>query len=503
MACRTLFVAALFASSCALAALGCGGEDGDGSADGGGGTGAGIASGGNGGNGASGGNGGDGASGGSGGSGGGPQPPPPNAACEDTTAAIVDATGNTIAVAPAADGQVTVDGNTTTLRAVIQSAQAGDTILLEDGLYTLPEAGSGQYTGLYFTTPNVTLRGASGDASAVVIDSAYRIHGGQSAAISVDAPGVVLASFTVKRSIFHLVHLWVDGDDALIHDVIMEDGGQQFLKASPGSGTVDNVTVSCSQFVMTDDGRDNVWGYGASDGNTTCYTGGIDTHDARGWHVHDSYFHGIYCDGDGPPRPAHGKASDARNGMTYVGGLAEHAIHMWDAPANGGHLIERNTIVDCARGIGLGLQADTYDTTIANNFVYSRHAGSGEHDVGISVMRAHDTDVVHNTVIYSDPDSYPDGIEYRFGSTANLLVANNLTNRNIRARDGATAELQTNVDDADLGWFADVEAGDLHLGTCDIGGVVEAATSLSNVTDDIDGDDRSGATDIGADECSP
>ena len=46
------------------------------------------------------------------------------------------------------------------------------TIWLEDGTYTLPEAGPGDYTGLYFTTPGVSLRSMSGNPEAVIIDSA-------------------------------------------------------------------------------------------------------------------------------------------------------------------------------------------------------------------------------------------------------------------------------------------------------------------------------------------
>ncbi|HJL33578.1 MAG TPA: hypothetical protein RMI62_31100, partial [Polyangiaceae bacterium LLY-WYZ-15_(1-7)] len=429
--------------------------------------------------------------------------PMPGAVCAERTAAIVDATGATIRVRPAGDGQVEVDGETRTLRQVVSGAAEGTTILLEDGTYTLPEASGGSYTGLYFTTPNVTLRSASGDASAVVIDSAYRSHGGSTAPITVDAPGVVLASFTVRRSIFHLIHLWKDADGVVIHDVDLIDGGQQFLKSSPGDGlNVDDVEVSCSRFRMTDAGRDNVWGYGSPDGNTTCYTGGIDTHDARDWHVHDSVFEGIYCDADGTPRPAHGQAADQRGGMTYTGGLAEHAIHMWDSEEGSGHRIERNHIVDCARGIGLGLRAEVYGTTIRNNMVFSRFPRSGEHDVGIIVERAHESAVVNNTVFFASPDAYPNAIEYRWGSTSGLRVLNNLTNGRIRARNDATATLGGNVEAAEASWFVDGAEGDLHLARCDIAEVDGAGESVAGLDDDFDGEAREGAIDVGADQCT-
>jgi|GEM_PF-1189787 len=425
--------------------------------------------------------------------------------CATRSAEIAASTGATIFVSPASDGLVSVGGGgSRSLREVVSGAAEGTTILLEDGTYLLPEAQVGGYSGLYFTTANVTLRGASGDPHAVIIDSAYRDHGGSTAPITVAAAGVVLADFTVQRSIFHLIHLWAAGDDALIHRVRLVDGGQQFLKASPGSDErVDDVEVSCSQFLMSDDGRDNVWGYGQVGGNTACYTGGIDTHESRRWWVHDSRFEGIYCEQGGPQRPVHGRKADVRGGLTYTGGLSEHAVHMWDAEPGGGHRIERNTIVNCARGIGLGFRTETYDTVIQNNIIFSRFPGGPGHDVGISVERAHNTQVDNNTVFFSASNSYSSTIEYRYASTADLSIRNNLTNRRIRSRNDATASLLSNVSDAAPEWFVDATQGDLHLATCDIPRVSGAGESLPGVQDDIDQQPRGASNDIGADQCSP
>jgi hypothetical protein len=423
------------------------------------------------------------------------------ASCAQISAAILASTGNTILVSSGAFGQVLVNGNPTTLRQVVAGASPGDTILLADGTYTFAEADPGDYTGLYFTTPGITLRGQSGDASAVILDSNYAVHGGMSAVITVAAADTVLADFTVQRSITHLIHFQTDADRGLVHQVALVDGGQQLLKAS---GTeIDGVEVSCSRFTMTSAGRDNVWGYGTTDGGTRCYTGGIDTHASRDWHVHDSFFSGIYCNAGGVQRPAHGKEAAARDYLTYTGGLAEHAIHMWDAAAGHGHVIERNRIVDCARGIGLGMAAEVYDTVIRNNTVSSSHAGSAEHDVGINVERAHDTDLVNNTVFFSSPSAYPNAIEYRFASTTNLRVQNNLTNQLVRERDGAAAGTvaSNNVDDAQAAWFVDVSNGDLHLDGCGVAAVVGAGVVLGSVSDDFDGEPRSATNDIGADQC--
>lgn len=429
-------------------------------------------------------------------------PAPMSSSCIARSEAIAAGTGATIEVEPAGPGMVRVGEATRTLRDVVRGASTGDTILLADGTYTFPPGGGGAFTGLYFTTPGITLRSASGDASAVIIDSAYSDHGNSSAPITVAAADTVLADFTVQRSVYHLIHFWADGDSATVHNVTMIDGGQQFVKASPGGNErVDEVEISCSRFLMTDAGRDNVWGYGSTSGNTTCYTGGIDTHDSRDWHVHDNYFEGIYCTPDGVQRPAHGVNPETRGGETYTGGLSEHAIHMWDSESGSGHLIERNHIVNCARGIGLGFNVDTYGTIIRNNMIFSEFPGSREHDVGISVERAHDTSVVNNTVFFSSDSAYSSTIEYRYASTNNVDIRNNLTSHRIRMRNDAVAELSGNITDARAEWFVDAAAGDLHLASCAIEDVVDAGDGDA-VTDDFDGAVRSGATDIGADECA-
>lgn len=426
-----------------------------------------------------------------------PDPPPPSAACDEVELPPRD--GATIVVSPGAGGMVMVDGNATTLRQVVSGVASGDEILLQDGTYEMPEAGAGEYTGIYFTTPDVTLRSESGNASAVVIDSGYVSQGDGSAPITIDAPGVVVADLTVQRSIFHLIHIWTNGDGAIIHNVDMIDGGQQFLKSSVNDGTVDDVEVSCSRFVMTPDGRDNVWGYGPQDGGTACYTGGIDTHNARDWYVHDSYFDGIYCDETGVQRPAHGQFPEQRDNMTYNGGLAEHGIHMWDSEQGSGHVIARNRIVDCARGIGIGLVDTVYGTWVVNNMVSSVHAGNGEHDVGIIVERAVDTLVAHNSVVMSHPDAYPNAIEYRWPETQDLVLHGNLTNRAITARDNATADVLDDLASADPSWFVDADAGDLHLVDC---GAAGSAALDADVPDDYDGETRSDPTVPGADHCA-
>ena len=94
--------------------------------------------------------------------------------CDDVRGSLPGREGAVIAVSPASDGLVTVEGAEATLRSVVQNAGSGSVIELQPGTYTIPAASEGSFTGLYFTEPDVTLRGATGDAEDVVIDSAYR-----------------------------------------------------------------------------------------------------------------------------------------------------------------------------------------------------------------------------------------------------------------------------------------------------------------------------------------
>ncbi len=426
------------------------------------------------------------------------------AACLARSQAIRTKPGKIIEVSPAAGGMVNVaGGGTKTLRAVVSGAASGDIIVLDDGTYTFPEStGSGDYTGLYFTKPNVTLRSKSGNAAAVVLDSDYADHGGTTALMTIDAPGVVVADLTLKRSIFHLVHLWSNADNVVLQNLHLIDGGEQFVKASPGSGEfVDNVQVTCSEFSMTPAGRDNVWGYGSQTGGTTCYTGGIDAHGARNWLIADNHFEGIYCDAGGVQRPAHGKKASERGGQTYTGGLAEYAIHMWDSPQGTAHTIERNVITNCARGIGVGMTADVYGTMVRNNTVFSKFAGDAEHDVGISVERGHGVKLLNNTVFFSSPQAYPNAIEYRWDVSSGLVVKNNLTSNAIAARNGATATLGSNVTTATASFFLSPDAGDLHLAGCNLPAVAGKGGVLADVKDDLDAEARGSDNDVGADQC--
>ena len=141
---------------------------------------------------------------------------------------------------------------------------------------------------------------------------------------------------------------------------------------------------------------------------------------------------------------------------------------------------------------------DAGDVSRHNNTVFSEHAGSREHDVGIIIERGVDMLVAHNTVFMSHPDAYGSGIEYRFGETSNVTLHGNLSNRDIRARDGAQADLVGNVVGGDGTWFVDPDVGDLHMVDCT---PLDTVGLHPEVPADIDGTPREATTLVGADVC--
>jgi hypothetical protein len=258
--------------------------------------------------------------------------------------------GNVIDVTPAQASQ---------LAAIVAGAASGDTIRLADGTYPL----HGDL--LHFATPNVTLRSASGNRDAVVLDGAYQ--GGN--VILVRASNVTIADLTVTRAWFHPIHVTpasthVSG--TVIHNVRVVDPGEQAIKINADATQTlfaDQGVIRCSRIELTDAGRPHV--------RNNCYTGGIDAHRARGWWIHDNEIEGFFC----------------------ASGLSEHGIHLWTGSRD--TLVERNRIRNCARGIGFGLGQATPGRTYADN------------PCGGAAQIGHYDGLIRNNVVFADdPDLF-------------------------------------------------------------------------------------------------
>ena len=382
---------------------------------------------------------------------------------------------------PAADSPVVTvtPRDVARLPTIVARAAPNTTIMLEDGIYPLGPQ------GLLVTQPGIRLRSHSGHRDAVILDGDYR----SGVAVGVQAARVTLADLTIRRARFHLVHASGGADSLVLYNVRLADSGQQLLKSNPSAGgdMNDFGLVACSLLEQTAAGRAYVETHPTP--GYLCYTGGIDAHQAWGWTVRDSTFRGIYCAG---------------------GGLAEAAIHFWRTSRD--TIVERNTILNCARGIGFGLgpdgshrrYADLPPTdgsipsghlggTIRNNVIFSNIGHL--FDTGIALEQARAVVVEHNTVYASAAYS---AIDARFPGS-DPVIRNNLTNLPITIRQGAQSRQEHNLVRASDALFVNAGCGDLRLAASLPAG---RSTTLSEasllVVDDHDGHPRGSAPDLGA-----
>ena len=370
------------------------------------------------------------------------------------------------------------------LQSILDAARPGDTIQLSDGLYALPQM-------LVLRVPGVTLRSKSGDRYGVVLDGRY-VAGN---VILLQRSDITIADLTLTRSYWHLVHVVPDGaalSGTLLHNLRAVDGGEQFVKVNAANSQyADNGVLRCSSFELTDVGRTYV--------RNNCYTGGIDMHQARGWQIYANLFSGFWCDS----------------------GLSEHAIHAWTGSRD--TLVDRNVIVNSARGIGFGLGSSVsgrtygdllcegavnvghYGGAITNNFIVANDArlfaSATGFDTGIGLEQSCDTHILHNTVVATAaPRS--SSIEWRFANSV-AAIANNLVTHGLLERDSARGTLVGNIANAPLSLFVDVPSGNIHLLPAASSAIDKAAPLATPLSTDIDVDSRGVPADVGADEYMP
>jgi hypothetical protein len=280
--------------------------------------------------------------------------------------------------------------------------------------------------------------------------------------------GVTVAHLTIRDVYYHPIMLNARAQSPLIHNVRLVNAGQQLLKSNPdgAGGGNDNGIVEYSVFEYDTTSRDD-------------YTNGVDVHTGDNWIIRHNLF---------------------RNIRAPQGQLAGPAILMWNNSTN--TLVDGNTFINCQREIALGLIERTpndHSGGIArNNFIYRSVAG----DSGIYVGDSPNTQVLHNSIFLSG--TYANAIEYRFAHTTGVVIANNVLDGRVQARDGATGSISGNYTTATPALFVNAAAGDLHLEPTATALLNKIATPLANAALDWDGHPRpTGTTDIGADEFGP
>ncbi len=361
-------------------------------------------------------------------------------------------------------GTVVTVSTVNQLKAAINQANASGgnmTILIADGTYQI--ASPSWFP--YITASNVIIRSLSGQRDAVVLTGGgMRPTASTEDIFLIAGANITIADMTLGECGNHAIQTTGSNADGLrIHNLRIYNTYEQMIKGAsgPGGDGADNGVVECCLFEYTA-------GIGPQ-----YYIGGIDIHQGRNWLVRDNTFKNI-------------RSPDAS--------LAEHAIHFWEGSADA--IVERNIIIHCDRGIGFGLGSSTNSGgIIRNNFVYTSR------DVGIGLESSPNSKILNNTVYTTN---YFNSIEYRFATTTGVEIINNLTNKNIAARNGASGTKSNNIENAQSSWFIDPEQGDLHLSE-KFSPIVNQGLSLSDVTDDIDGQTRPNESgpDIGADEWYP
>lgn len=343
----------------------------------------------------------------------------------------------------------------------IESAAPHTTILVADGHYHLP-----RYTAI--TADHVTLRSASGDRDAVILDGARSRH---NELIGIThASHVTIADLTIQNVIANAIKI---NNDTPVHHVtirncVIRNVWQRGVKSvrSPELKTRNGLIEHC---LFVND-RPKTFADDPSDTADTFngdYVGAIDLMDAVGWTIRDNEFRNI-------------------QGRTRTG---RGAIFVWFESRD--CVIERNVIVDCDQGVALGNAHITDDAAyhaagfvVRNNFI----TRAPMNPVFIAHSRA--TTVLHNTI--DDPENARGRSVRVFANNDGLRLFSNLINgRPVREEqvEGEIAIFDNAVGTAFAQWFADPAAGDLRLAR-DAMDRLPAVRRSAEAPEDIDGTQR-------------
>jgi hypothetical protein len=378
---------------------------------------------------------------------------------------------------PGADEPSRVVSSAAELKAAVEGdAAEGETVFIADGTYVVEP--------MAVTVPRLTIRSESGRREDVTLDLDDTPNDLDNGTIfNVWASGITIAELTLTHAYNHAVHVTGtdagDTTDTVLYDLHLVDNREQQVKLnadSSGQYGPRGGRLACSLVELTADGRSHVADYG---GYSSCYTGGVDGHMAFDWVVENNVFRGIYCEG---------REVD----------IAEHAVHFWST--SGENLVQNNVIIDCSRGVGVGMGDSTQpDTVVRNNLLFAS-AGFTGFDTGIELEGVSNVTVVHNTM--AGPMAI--GINQRRSSDTGQ-VANNIVTGSSQAVMGSSGcDVSNNHTLADTGIFASLDPDSpefLRLGPSASAAVVNAGLDLRAVCpEDIDGDARDSEPDLGADE---
>lgn len=290
---------------------------------------------------------------------------------------------------------------------------------LEDGLYQLDST-------LAVKADYISILSKSGHPENVIIQGSETKNAGTPVLIKVYADHFSIDGITLRNAGFHLLQIAGEyrADYPVIRNCIFQDSYQQLVKITFGR---ENPETSSDFGIIENSTFQYTTGIGPN-----YYIGGIDAHGINNWIIRNNKFKDI--------------ASPKKS-------VAEHAIHLWNNSSN--NLVENNLIEDCDRAIGFGMgkAKNSPDASSSNRGGIIRgntitHSDNNDPfaDTGIILEDSPGTLIENNRIWLKH--HYPNAIEYRFPSTNNVIIRNNVTNKNIVSRNGGKAKLTNNITNA-------------------------------------------------------
>jgi hypothetical protein len=367
---------------------------------------------------------------------------------------------------PPPAGAVVRVSNDSELQRAIANLRSYQTVVLAPGVYRLSST-----LWINRALQQVVIRGATNNRDDVVLVGPGMTHASYGATphgIWVGGVrGFLLANVTL-RDFYQDALVFAPGTDKpVVYNVRFADVGKSFIETvadAAGQGVNDGlIQYSVFEFSSTTRDRDAI---------------GVNIHGGAHWTIAGSLFRNIVA-------------------SSYQ--LAGPAVLLSTSSSNA--LVEGNTFINCSRGVMFGRpdvdRGDHAGGAIRNNMFYRAAGQPG--DTAIAVNGSPYTQVLNNSVFVSG--TYATPIEYRYEASHDLLIANNLVDGSIWARDGATAVEAANLTGATPDLFADLSSGDLHL-SASAAAAIDRGVPMPSVSTDWDGEARPAGRgwDIGADE---
>lgn len=298
---------------------------------------------------------------------------------------------------PEPKGQVIDVDSVDELLQAARDVRPGGTIRIADGHYRMPQF-------CQIAADNATLRGASGNRHAVVLDGATSRHG---ELLGVRGTGVTIANLTVQNVKWNGIKIDSHGgaQRVTIHNCVLHNIWQRGIKASAVPQDKQHLSPrDCRvQYCLFYNDRPKRFSDDETDtpksfnGN---YIGGIDVKNTIDWKIIDNVFIGI----QGRTREGRGCIYISENGR--------------------GCLIERNIFLGCDIAIALGNPSLGYSPLQAIDCVARNNFISDCPETGMLACHTRDCRILNNTV--HDPDSPRRRLIWVQKSNEGLHVKDNL-----------------------------------------------------------------------------